>query len=103
MKGRSLIGKRCSCSARLQPQFVLDGRSAGAVLARIDQHVRSDLGKGRFEQDEVPIVRAPAGALAQQVHRVVKRVEAVFESGESGVELEGQGVRFDVAGWVRSQ
>jgi hypothetical protein len=73
------------------------------VLARVDEHVRADLGEGRFEQDEVAILGAPAGALTQQVHRVVKRVQALFEPGERGAELEGWGGRLGVAVGVRSQ
>ena len=92
MKGRSPVGKRCSCGARFQAQLVLHGRSFAAVLARVDEHIRADLGERRLEQDQVAVLGAAAGALAQQIHRVVERVEAVFEPGERGVELEGRGV-----------
>jgi hypothetical protein len=59
------------------------------VLPRVNQHVRTDLGEGRLEQDEVAIVGAPAHALAEQVDGMVKRVETVFQSGERGVEFKG--------------
>ena len=88
MKGRSLIGKRCSCGAGFQPQCVLHGLSVGAVFSRVDQHVRSDLGKSCLEQDEVAIVGTSAGALAQQVHRVVKGVQSVFQPSECGVKFK---------------
>lgn len=100
MKGRSLIGKRCSCCARHEPQFVFDGGAPDAVLARIDQHVGADLGEGSLEQDEVAIVGRPAGALAQQLDRMVERVKAVLEAGERGVEFERWGGDGDC---VRSQ
>jgi hypothetical protein len=61
------------------------------VLAGVDQHVRSDLGEGSLEQDEVAVVGTPAGALAQQIDRVVERVQAVFQSCERGVEFKGWG------------
>ena len=103
MKGRSPVGKRCSCSVRFQAQVVLDGRSVAAVLAGVDEHVRADLREGRLEQDEVAVVGAAARTLAQQIHRVMKRVQAVFEPGQRGVELEWRGVWFEVAVGVRSQ
>lgn len=80
MKGRSPVGERCSCSTCFQAQLVLHGRSFAAVLARVDEHVGADLGEGGFEQDKVAVVGAPAGALAQQVDRVVKRVQPIFQS-----------------------
>jgi hypothetical protein len=91
MKGRSLIGESCSCGARLETQLVLDWGPGGPVLAGVDQHVRSDLCEGRFEKDQVVIVGAATGALAQQIDRVVKRVQAVFESGQRGVKLKRLG------------
>jgi hypothetical protein len=59
------------------------------VLAGVDQHVRADLGKGGFEEDEVAVVGASAGSLAQQVDRVVERVQAIFQCCERGVEFKG--------------
>ena len=88
MKGRSLISKRCSCGAGFQPQFVLHRVTAGAVLSRVDQHVRADLGKSCLEQDEVAIVGTSAGALAQQGHRVVKGVQSFFQPSECGVKFK---------------
>jgi hypothetical protein len=59
------------------------------VLARVDEHVRTDLGEGGLEEDEVVVVGTPSGALAQQVDRVVERVQAILESGERRVKLKG--------------
>ena len=89
MKGRSPVGKRCSCSASVKAQLVLHRWSFAAVLAGVDEHVRADLGESGFEKDEVVVVGTPAGALAQQVDRVVERVQAVFQSCERRVEFEG--------------
>lgn len=103
MKGRSPVGKRRSCDAGFQAQLVLHRGSFAAVLSRVDQHVRADLGEGRFEQDEVAILGAAARTRAQQVHRVVKGIQAVFQPGERGVELEGWEGGLTGAVGVRSQ
>src|SRR5882672_2734575 len=102
MNGRSPVGKRCSCGARFEAQNVLDGRPARAVLARVDQHIGSDLGEGRFEQDQIAILGAASRALAKHVHRVVECVQSIFESGEGGAKLKRLAVS-DVTVWLRSQ
>lgn len=91
MKGRSPVGERCSCSTCFQAQLVLHGRSFAAVLTGVDEHIRADLGEGGFKEDEVAVVGAPPGALAEQVDRMVERVQAIFQSCERGVEFKGWG------------
>ena len=59
------------------------------MLSCVDEDVRADLGEGRLKQDQVVVVGASAGALTQQVNRVVKRVQPILESGKRGVELKG--------------
>ena len=97
MNGRSSIGKKCTCSVRIQSELVFDRRAPRSVLPCVDQDVRSDLRERGLEQDEVAIVGPPAGSLAKQLHRVVKRLQTIVKAGEGGVELKWLTL------WVRSQ
>ena len=91
MNGRSVVGKESGRNAIVQSKPVLDGWSGGAVLARIDQHVGSDLRDGGLEQDEVAIAVRKACPLAKKLHRAVKSVQSIVQAGEGGFELKRLG------------
>jgi hypothetical protein len=95
-----MVGKESGGDASFHSKAVFDRRSGGAVLARVDQHVGSDLRDGGLEQDEVAIAGGKASPLAKQLHRAVKSVQSIVQAGEGGFELKRLG---DPTVRVRSQ
>src|SRR5713101_2229962 len=60
----------------------------------VPQHVGADLGERALEEHQRAVVRAPPGALADQLHRAVKHIQAVVQARQLGAELESRdGVR----------
>jgi hypothetical protein len=54
----------------------------------VPEHVRANLRQGDLEQHQRPVAGVATNALADELHRPMKGVQAVVEAGERGMELE---------------
>ena len=88
MNGRAAIHERCQGHVPFELQTELDGRVDRAIQPPVGEHVGSDLGDRALEQHDVGLVEGAWSLLAQELHRVVQRLQRLIEPGQGGLEFE---------------